>query len=316
MRYTKSALTYEEQLHLLESRGLSIPDRERALHWLRRKGYFRLSAYFLPFKIAGTDLYISGSTFTDIIKLYKFDAHLRLLMIKAIDRVEVALRASITYHFAHVLGPFGFTNATNFTQFVPSTVSGVPATGFDHVFMMKRIDTEVTQSKEEFVRHYRTKYTSEVHLPIWMLTELMSFGILSKMTESVKKSLRKRIAKDFGISQSQLTSWMETLTYIRNICAHHSRLWNRELSLKPELLQEWKNDRLSNTRIYCVLLVLNHILCHASPRSRWKDMLVMSILDNPHIDLAAMGFHAKLERITTMEPKCDEVVGWWGQNCN
>src|SRR5216684_984428 len=240
MHYTKPALTYEQQLAIISSRGLAIPDRERALHWLRRKGYFRLSAYFLPFKITGSDTYTSGTTFTDIIKLYKFDAHLRLLMIKAIDRVEVALRASITYHFAHVLGPFGYTDAAHFTPLVPSPGPGIPATGFDHVYLMKRIETEVTQSKEEFVRHYRTKYTSEVHLPIWMLTELMPFGMLSKMTESVKKGLRKQIAKDFGIAQSQLTSWMETLTYIRNICAHHSRLWNRELSLKPELLKEWK----------------------------------------------------------------------------
>jgi abortive infection bacteriophage resistance protein len=290
MRYIKPALTYDQQLALLEARGLALPDRDRALHWLKRKGYFRLSAYFLPFKVVATDNYIPDSSFTDVIKLYKFDAHLRLLMIKAIDRVEVALRASITYHFAHVLGPFGYSDASNFTPFVPSTGPGIAATGFDHVYLMNRIESEVTQSKEEFVRHYVTKYVSEPYLPIWMITELMPFGMLSKMTEGVKKSLRKQIAKDFGIAQSQLTSWMETLTYIRNICAHHSRLWNRELSLKPELLKEWKAAGVSNTRVYCVFLVLAHILCHASPRSRWKDMLMMSILDNPHINLIAMGF--------------------------
>ncbi len=297
MHYTKPALTYDQQLELLLARGLAIPDRERALHWLKRKGYFRLSAYFLPFKIYGTDQYVPGSTFTDVIKLYKFDAHLRLLMIKAIDRVEVALRASITYHFAHVLGPFGYNNAAHFTPFVPSSGPGTASTGFDHVYLMKRIEAEVTQSKEEFVRHYLTKYTSEVHLPVWMLTELMPFGMLSKMTEGVKKGLRKQIAKDFGVAQSQLISWMETLTYIRNICAHHSRLWNRELSLKPELLKEWKVNGISNTRIYCVFLVLNHILRHASPRSRWKDMLMISILENPHINLGAMGFPANWKDI-------------------
>jgi abortive infection bacteriophage resistance protein len=202
----------------------------------------------------------------------------------------VALRASITYQFAHALGPFGYTDASNFTLFVPSPGPGVPASGFDHMYLLKRIETEVTQSKEEFVRHYLAKYTSEAHLPIWMLTELMPFGMLSKMTEGMTKGIRKRIAKDFGIAQSQLVSWMETLTYIRNICAHHSRLWNREVSLKPELLVEWKENGVSNTRVYCVFLVLEHILCHASPRSGWKDMLMMSILDNPHINLTAMGF--------------------------
>lgn len=297
MHYTKPALTYEQQLELLVARGLAIPDRERALHWLKRKGYFRLSAYFIPFKVAGSDTFIAGSTFTDVIKLYKFDAHLRLLMIKAIDRVEVALRASITYHFAHVLGPFGYTDASNFAPFKPSTATGVPATGFDHTGCLRRIESEIAQSKEEFVRHYRIKYTSQTHPPVWMLTEIMSFGTLSKMTEGVKKSLRKQIARDFGISQSQLTSWMETLTYIRNICAHHSRLWNREVSLKPELLKEWKELGISNGRVYCVFLVLAHILGHASPRSRWKDMLIESILENPHINLTAMGFPSQWKEL-------------------
>ncbi len=290
MRYTKPALTYEQQLELLAKRGLAIPDRERALHWLKRKGYFRLSAYFLPFKVPDTDTYINGASFTDIVNLYKFDANLRLLVIKAIDRVEVALRASITYHFAHVLGPFGYTDALHFTPHVPSPGPGVPATGFDHTYMMRQVDIAVEQSKEEFVRHYKATYTSETHLPIWMLTELMPLGALSRMTEGVKKSLRKQIARDFDISQSQLTSWMEALTYVRNICAHHSRLWNREMSLKPELLKEWKALGISNTRVYCIFLVLAHILHHASPHSRWKDMLMHTILKRPFVRVSAMGF--------------------------
>ncbi len=130
----------------------------------------------------------------------------------------------------------------------------------------------------------------EAHLPIWMVTELMSLGMISKMTEGLTKNLRKRIAKDFGISQSQLISWLETLTYIRNICAHHARLWNRELSLKPELLTEWKAERISNNRIYCVLLILEHIMKYAAPRSRWKDRLMLHIVANSTVSLDAMEF--------------------------
>lgn len=293
MHYTKPALTYEQQLDLLAARGLAIPDRERALHWLKRKGYFRLSAYFLPFKVPGTDDYVLHSSFTDVIKLYKFDAHLRLLIIKAIDRVEIALRTSVTYHFAHALGPFGYTNASNFTPFVPSPGPGIRAKGFDHAQFMRRVENEITNSSTElFVKHYTARYNLERHLPIWMLTELMSFGQLSRMTEGCKKSLRKQIGKDFDLPQSKLTSWMETLTYIRNLCAHHSRIWNRELSLKPELLDEWKQDGISNTRIYCVLLVLAHFLHYASPHSRWKDMLMLCILKNPQVNLGSMGFPA------------------------
>jgi abortive infection bacteriophage resistance protein len=130
-----------------------------------------------------------------------------------------------------------------------------------------------------------------------MLTELVSFGVMSKMTEGVKKSVRKQIARDFNISQSQIKSWLETLTYIRNICAHHSRLWNRELSLRPELLAEWKADGVSNNRIYCIFLVLQQVMRYAVPRSRWKDRLMAHILDHPTINLHAMEFPARWKEL-------------------
>src|SRR5258708_3253869 len=104
--FFKPSLTFEQQLELIIARGLIVRDRDRALHCLQRKGYFRLSAYFLPFKQRDhdgnyIDKFIPGSCFEDAILLYKFDADLRLLVIQAIDRVEIALRTSITYH----LGP-------------------------------------------------------------------------------------------------------------------------------------------------------------------------------------------------------------------
>jgi abortive infection bacteriophage resistance protein len=196
MRYTKRALTYEQQLQLVEERGLIIGNRDYALHWLRRIGYFRLSAYFLPFKIANTDCFIKGATFSQVVDLYRFDAYLRLLMMQAIDRVEVAARASVTYHLSHVLGSFGYADAANFTPWVPSPGPSAPATGFDHASFMRSLAAEVERSTEDFVRHYKAKYTLEVHLPIWMATELMTFGVLSKMTEGTKKGLRKLIARD------------------------------------------------------------------------------------------------------------------------
>ena len=126
MHYTKPALTYEAQLALLEERGLNVPNRDRALRWLRVIGYYRLTAYCLPFKIPQEDRFQPGATFEQVTDLYKFDAQLRLLVMQAIDRIEIAIRAAVTYRFAHTLGPFGYADASNFIPFTPSRVPGSP----------------------------------------------------------------------------------------------------------------------------------------------------------------------------------------------
>jgi len=278
MHYTKPALTIEDQVKLIQGRGLAISDPARAVRWLNRVGYYRLSAYLLPFKTPGSDQFAPGATFDEVTDLYKFDAGLRLLVFQATDRVEVALRASITYHMAHALGPFGYVDPTNF------------APTFQHAEFMRILDHEQRRSAETFVTHYRAKYTSERHLPIWMATELISFGALSKMYENLRARLRKQVAREYGISQPVFVSWLHTLSYVRNTCAHHSRLWNRELAVKPELPHVWTAEGVTNDRIYCVLLILQTLLSVVAPESKWKERLKAHIAAYPAISSASMKF--------------------------
>jgi abortive infection bacteriophage resistance protein len=278
MHYTKPALKYEEQLALVISRGLTVEDQIRALRLLKRIGYYRLSAYFIPFKVATTDQFKPGATFRQIVDLYKFDCHLRLLFMHAIDKVEVGIRALITYELAHQLGPFGYADPNNFS----------PA--YDHKQFMSMLEHEEERGSEIFVKHFRTKYTSETYLPFWMVTELISFGALSKLTENLRTSLRKHLAKDLGLVEPVFVSWLHTITYVRNLCAHHNRLWNRELSVKPILPDEWTAKGISNDRVYCLALIVNHLLKIVAPTSTWKTRLKNTLESLPGVALKTMQF--------------------------
>jgi abortive infection bacteriophage resistance protein len=114
MLYGKPALSYQQQVTLLTNRGLDCCDQDRTVEWLQRIGYYRLSAYFIPFRITGTDDFRAGTRIDQIIDLYKFDCGLRLLVLQALDRIEVGVRAIITYHLSHELGAFGYTDPANF----------------------------------------------------------------------------------------------------------------------------------------------------------------------------------------------------------
>lgn len=281
MLYSKPALSYSQQLTLLTSRGLDCSDQTRTIEWLQRIGYYRLSAYFIPFREAASDAFRTGTNFDQIVELYKFDSSLRLLVLQALDRIEVGVRAIITYHLAHELGPFGHTIPTNF------------APHYDHAYLMTTLASEERRSTELFVRHYRIKYTSQLHLPIWMATELLTFGVLSKMYGNLRKSVRKKIAREFGQPESVFTSWLHALAAIRNVCAHHSRLWNRQLAVKPALPAAWTATGIDNSRVYAIALVIQSLLNTLSPDSEWKERLKTTFAAYPTVDLSAMHFPIK-----------------------
>jgi abortive infection bacteriophage resistance protein len=278
MKYSKPALIYADQLALLISRKLTCGDRTRALEWLQRVGYYRLSAYFLPFRDPGTGNFRAGVTLDEIVNLYKFDCGLRLLTLQALDRIEVGVRASITYQLAHALGVYGYADPANFN----------PA--YDHAGFLRIIQREENRSAEVFVEHYRTKYTSETHLPIWMATEIISFGALSQMYANLRKKLRKQIAHEFKQPEPVFVSWLHALTAIRNSCAHHARLWNRELAVKPELPNAWKAQGIGNRRFYTIALIIQALLNQVSPGSRWKERLKAHIDGFPGVDISHMHF--------------------------
>lgn len=270
--YNKPPLTFEQQLDLLIERGLSIPDRPAALQLLASASYYRLSAYWYPFRDSdnvGTRVsrFRPGACLDDVIGLYEFDRKLRLQVLDAIERVEVAVRTRVTYHMAHTYGAFAHTNPANFHP------------KFDHTKWLAKVHEETIRSSDEFVRHYRNKYRGFPTLPVWMATEIMSLGGLSFLYKGLKNNRaagledKKAVADYFNIHYKRLGAWLHTLTYIRNVCAHHSRLWNRELAIRPDQSKDrrWLPPMTPrNDRIFYVLLMLRHLLKATDNGDDWQ----------------------------------------------
>jgi len=279
MKYEKPALTIEQQFDLLESRGLLISDRLRATRWLKHVSYYRLSAYLLPFKTG--EVFKPGTTFDQIAGLYIFDRKLRLILLDGIERIEVALRTALTYELAHAHGPFGYADRRNFNP------------KFDHHYLMSELNQAEIDSRETFVAHFRRKYTCEKNLPIWMASELLSFGCISRLYGACAPAIKRKIANRFSVQDWQFASWLHTLSYVRNVCAHHSRLWNRELAVKPSIpkpSKAWPYQVPGTERLYCVLAIVRHCLIVTTPRCQWRERLFALLDNHPEVDLSAMRF--------------------------
>lgn len=245
--YEKPALTFEEQLGLLESRGMLFSDRKSAIAALRRISYYRLSAYWHPAKRPDNS-FVPGSSFEQVLALYEFDRRLRLLALDAIERVEVQLRTAITYHLGHRYGAFGHTEASNFEH------------PFKHRTWYAEATGEIQRAKEKFLEHFRQTYVGFPHVPIWMASEALSLGSLSKLYRGMRGEDQRAITATLQVHFRVAASWFHTLTFVRNVCAHHGRLWNRELPIRPKVPKGLPSFAgLNPGRIYFVLCILRQL---------------------------------------------------------
>ncbi len=158
----------------------------------------------------------------------------------------------------------------------------------------------IERSKDDFVEHYKAKYG--LPLPIWVAIELWDFGLLSTFYKGMSVKDKTVIAKRYGISDWQIMeSWLRTLNYVRNVVAHHNRLWNRNLVDQPKLpkkgempeFDSFLNNVDITSRIYIVLCILAHFIGCICPRSSWRARLAGLIKLFPlsaHVNIEDMGF--------------------------
>lgn len=288
MKFAKPPLSIDDQVSLLRRRGMRIDDEARAKHFLRHITYYRLRAYWLPFEqpcpVPGDHSLTEGTTFDDVLALYVFDRRLRLLVMDAIERVEVSLRGGWAYHLAMKYGSHGYLDPALYAR---------P----DHYAKaMSGLIDEIDRSRDTFVEHYRTKYSDPALPPIWMTSEVISLGQLSKWLGNLKlRADRQAIAKTYGLDERVMVSLAHHLTYVRNICAHHGRLWNKQFTVtmtvpnSPGALKLAMNPHESR-KLYNTLATLGYLIGVIAPSSEWRKHLLELLDTHPLAEFSAMGF--------------------------
>jgi abortive infection bacteriophage resistance protein len=287
MNYTRPWVSFPDQLELLKSRGLDVSDERAALSYLGRIGYYRLSAYWYPFRVwtmqqdakgeqithRRTDQFMPGARFVDAVNLYLFDKKLRLITLDALERIEVALRVDIAYLLGE-RNTFAHLDAGE----LHSGFAGKPRRDGKtaHQVWCERHEQLVARSKEEFVKHYHAKHGPA--LPIWVAIEVWDFGTMSQLFAMMKVFDQQRIAAKYGVADWKVfQSWLRSLSYLRNLVAHHSRLWNRNVVDQPKLprpeAMAWcdafagKNDLLAKP--FLLLSICRHMVQIICPDTAW-----------------------------------------------
>ncbi len=305
MHYSKQPISISEQAQLLRDRGLVCDDRPRLEHYLANIGYYRLSAYLLPFEQPSSKgnsrnhQFLPNTTFEQVLDLYVFDRKLRLLVMEAIERIEVSARTRWASTMALRHGSHAQMNSALFKN------------PWQHASDLARISNELKDSNETFVVHYRDKYTAPYLPPIWAIVETMSLGGLSRWIASTNdKEVKREIAKALGMPTIEiLEQVLHALTRLRNICAHHARLWNRRFimllpnikRLRGQLITETIATSTGETQqpltreIYNFLVIIQYLMQQINPSTTWGARIIAHIQPLTPAQQTAMGFPADWE---------------------
>ena len=285
MKYTKHYSSPTELLAILQDRGLDCSDIDDAESVLRSVGYYRLSGYLYPFlKVPKSEhRYKSGSTLGRAISLYEFDREFRQLVFDQIERIEVAVRSTITNIVcAETDDVFWMTTPSRFAH----------ADKFNKTLTL--IDKEIQTSREDFIVHFKQSY-DDPYPPSWMIAEIIPLGTLTRLYENMASNqIRKKVARYFGLTVPVFVSWMTIVTLTRNSCCHHARLWNRSLSLRAltmtRPLRPWVDNNVQQGRVFFTLCILKHFVDIIRPNNTFKQRLIALLSKYPMIDMSAMGF--------------------------
>jgi abortive infection bacteriophage resistance protein len=251
--YNKPSLTYEEQLSQLKKRGMRVEDDEKALFYLQNCNYYRLTGYFYHFyKNSDNKEFQQEASFDKVIKAYEADRKLRILFMSVLEQIEVSVRANFAYLYSQQHSPLLFAKASHFKSIINNNQIGD---------LQKKICYEFNRSSELFAGHFKSKYIEPY--PIWALVEIMSLGTLASLYKSLKPyKFKKDLAQIYNIkSQRVFESALLHLAVVRNICAHHSRLWNRNIDKQfeiPKNLPEVNQINNNSRRIYNTYLLIKH----------------------------------------------------------
>ena len=288
--YSKIPLSTTDLLNGMISRRLIVPDRSKAEHYIKRIGYYRLSGYTLLYEapvIPGssrTHIFNTGTTFDMVLEAYLLDRELRIAILDAVERIEVAFRTSIDDIMSIT---------TRDSHWYLDVNNLIYSNYFKYVDLIKIVKRDAAKDKNVFCLHYYENYAYPILPPGWMVTETLSMGTWSKIYAAIKDTSKAiSIASEFNLSQTEMISWFRSFSYTRNLCAHHSRLLSIVPTISPKKSYKIANQGISYTRsFYQILACMYFILKQIAPGTSWPQTLKQIFNRHPSVDTSShLGF--------------------------
>lgn len=302
-RYDSPPTSLDDQLNILRQRGLEISNSEQAKSFLSQVSYYRFSGYALYYEIFTNDnrthQYKHGSTFDKVVYLYEFDSELRTLLFKTTEFIEIAFRTQLCLHTSlETEDSHWHLDKSLFKEEFKCLRENKRSgkTESQHQQFLGACENELDRSKELFIQNYKDNYTTPKTPASWMMIEVLSLGMWSRIYHGLNSSGAKTaVASYFKLKPKFLAPWIRSVSVLRNSCAHHARLWNRPLSVPPKLnkdMQEYYSKRGKTNRLVLALDIISELLKPLGKYEWFIDQLNQLFKQYPDIPYESMGLTA------------------------
>jgi len=249
--------TVDTQIDILKSRGLKIADESVAKDFLLRNNYYRISGYSLTLR--SHDKFFRGTTFQNIIDIYEFDHVLRHILLKYIENIEVTIKSIYSYEFTKIYGATGYLNSTHFSD----------AKEYARIIAKAEEQKNKRHPHEAYLKHFMDEVKQDI--PLWAYVDLLTISDISHLYSITEERIKIAVANSLGITHNKgpqlIGKFMHSMTIIRNLCAHGSRIYNRLFEQKPSIS---KNERLllrtrpdgskDNAHLFGFILIMRRLL--------------------------------------------------------
>lgn len=295
--FEKKAISIKEQIIKLQQRGLLITENDNAAHYLSHISYYRLGEYWHAMQCDKKEhLFKENSKFKDVISLYNFDAELRILLFGVIEKIEISLRTKLIYHLSQEYNTWWFQDFDLFTD------------SKELVKTLASLEGELARTKEMTIKNHFKDHKDDLRFPpSWKSLEQTSFGSLSKLYGNLKNTIKSKdvIAAEFGaVNHTYLPSWLQSIAQIRNYCAHHSRLWNKNLPGSPKLLSNppflWVADvpqQHEFQKLYVHFCIMKYLLNIIQPENNFTEKLNGLFIKYYNVDSHALGMKVNWQNV-------------------
>lgn len=273
--YNKPPLSLIEQIYHLQECGIQIEDQDFATKVLKFVSLKRLKGYIYP--------PLKSKYFKDIWSLYQFDSEIRRFCLGLIELVEVGIRTVISNQMSLEYGIHWFERADLFSA------------DEKHQGILKVIEKAQSKAKKDTNHHvgrFYVKYNEASFPPSWTVFEALTLGTVSTIYRSMKPQIQKKISREFGLNYDIFKSWLICIAALRNICAHHERLWNRVFTFKPIIQNEQKGYIPTNERFFAQFMVLSNLIKIIDPHVNSIQSLKNLMAKHHESYLKFMGFPA------------------------
>ena len=301
--YAKRFHDENDLIQRLVDRGLVCDDVDELRRILRTVGYYRLTGYLYPFRKPNNEEYEDDTTLHKIWRLYSFDRRLRLSVMDALARIEVALRAKIMQYHSQ------YCNGDPFCYCDESAMPGLNSARF--FGFLDSVDKAIKQAaaaNDPAVVHHNRQF-GQSKVPIWVLMENLSFGDVGTYYQLLPSIVQQQVANEFGIWPSAFRGWVNLLRRVRNICAHQGRLWNRKIN--SPISYAFSNtaaladlyacvsiqSNLNYTTLFTALSLCEWMLKTIRPESKWKERIIRLLEEYSEIPITDMGFPSNWQEL-------------------